>query len=75
MLSVSRSLARGLSLARPELCAIRGMATSAGGPTQENAPASQQAKPVVDKSFLVYRWNPDSSEAPKYQEYKVDINA
>lgn len=46
---------------------LRGAATEAG--------ATPPAKPVVEKEFLVYRWNPDSAEPPKYDSYKVDINA
>lgn len=75
MLSVTRSVARGLTLVRPELSAIRSMTAEASASTETMAPAAPGPKPPLEKSFLVYRWNPDSGEAPKYQEYKVDINA
>ena len=39
------------------------------------ASAAAAAKPVVEKEFLIYRWDPDSGEAPRYDSYKVDINA
>jgi hypothetical protein len=45
---------------------IRGTATVA---------AATKTKPVLEKEFMVYRWNPDSSENPRYQSYKVDINS
>eukprot|EP01025_Chloroclados_australasicus_P011930 TRINITY_DN1536_c0_g1_i1.p1 TRINITY_DN1536_c0_g1~~TRINITY_DN1536_c0_g1_i1.p1 ORF type:complete len:300 (+),score=12.96 TRINITY_DN1536_c0_g1_i1:72-902(+) len=35
---------------------------------------SVAAKPKLEKEFLVYRWNPDGSNKPEYQSYKVDIN-
>lgn len=68
MLSLSRALARGAARAAPEIGFVRAAATSAATP-------AAAAKPVVEKEFLVYRWNPDDGEAPKYQTYKVDINS
>lgn len=35
---------------------------------------SASGKPVLEKEFLVYRWDPESNEKPKYQSYKVDLN-
>lgn len=32
------------------------------------------SKPPLMKEFQIYRWNPDSSDKPAYQSYKVDIN-
>eukprot|EP00887_Chlorella_sp_A99_P007853 scaffold20.g7853.t1 len=32
-------------------------------------------KPAAEKEFLVYRWDPDSGQAPRYDSYKVDLNA
>lgn len=70
----SQALAPRLGQAlAPELVTLaRGaaarMASAAAG-------AAAASKAVVEKEFLVYRWNPDSSEAPKYDSYKVDINA
>ena len=63
MLALARGLGRGAQLGQW----ARAAASAAGAA----APAS---KPVVEKEFLVYRWDPDSSEAPKYDSYKVDIN-
>ena len=37
--------------------------------------ASVPDKPVVEKEFLVYRWNPDEGRSPEYQSYKVDLNS
>lgn len=38
------------------------------------APATA-AKPQLLKEFLVYRWDPDTGAKPRYDSYKVDINA
>lgn len=38
------------------------------------APATN-AKPQLLKEFLVYRWDPDAGAKPRYDSYKVDINA
>lgn len=35
-----------------------------------------EVKPVNNKTFKIYRWNPDQpNEKPTLQEYKVDLNA
>ena len=69
MLALARSLQGRGSLVASELQSlVRAVATAA-----TSAPAA--AKPVVEKEFLVYRWDPDSGEAPRYDTYKVDINA
>ena len=59
------ALARGLG---------RGGHQGALGQLVRAAATASGAKPVAEKEFLVYRWSPDSSEPPKYQTYKVDIN-
>ena len=47
----------------------------ARGSASAAAPAAVAgAKPVLEKEFLIYRWNPDTGEAPTYQSYKVDVN-
>lgn len=63
-----RSLRNNGQLLSSELgIALRGAATTA---------TAAGNKPVVEKDFLIYRWNPDNSnEAPRYQTYKVDINS
>ena len=72
MHALFRGLQRSSQALRPELQALaRGSATQAAS----GATAAAASKPVVEKEFLVYRWNPDSGEAPKYDSYKVDINA
>ena len=40
-----------------------------------SASASISGKPVVEKEFLVYRWDPEREGQPQYQSYKVDLNA
>ena len=73
MLALFRGLQRGSQALRPELQElVRGSASAAAAGAASPAAAS---KPVVEKEFLVYRWNPDSAEAPKYDSYKIDINA
>jgi hypothetical protein len=37
--------------------------------------ASTSSKPIVEKEFLVYRWDPEREGQPKYQSYKIDLNA
>lgn len=71
MLSVSRAMARRTASLLPQLGMVRSFATETNAPSTP-APAG---KPVLEKEFLVYRWNPDSGEDPTYQSYKVDINA
>jgi hypothetical protein len=46
----------------------RAAASAAGG-------ASSTSKPIVEKEFLVYRWDPEREGQPQYQSYKVDLNA
>ena len=74
MLSLFRQgLQGGSAAALPALQQlVRSMAAAAGAAGGGAAPA---AKPVVEREFLIYRWNPDSAEPPKYDSYKVDINA
>ncbi|XP_014242343.1 succinate dehydrogenase [ubiquinone] iron-sulfur subunit, mitochondrial [Cimex lectularius] len=37
--------------------------------------AASQSKPVRNKKFAIYRWNPDKpEEKPRLQEYTVDLN-
>lgn len=62
----------------PQLGALSALARAVSSSAATGAAAAAAApasKPVVEKEFLVYRWNPDSAEAPKYDSYKVDINA
>lgn len=60
----------------PALAAAPELQTAArGAATQAAAGAAAGSKPVVEKEFLVYRWDPDSAQPPKYDSYKVDINA
>ena len=63
------ALLRGLQRSGGRLAAgARGLASTATA-------AEAAAKPAVAQEFLVYRWNPDSPEAPNYDSYKIDINA
>ena len=43
----------------------RAAAASAGG----------SGKPVAEKEFLVYRWDPEREAQPEYKSYKVDLNS
>ncbi len=52
---------------------VRAAATAAGQATQ--AAGAAAAKPTMDKEFLVYRWSSESDAPPRYDSYKVDINA
>ncbi|KAJ3034765.1 succinate dehydrogenase complex, subunit B [Rhizophlyctis rosea] len=48
--------------------------TSAPAKLATEAPAVHQ-KPVVMKTFQVYRWNPDTpEEKPRMQKYQIDLN-
>ena len=38
------------------------------------AAATGSTKPVAEKEFLVYRWDPERESQPQYQSYKVDLN-
>ena len=62
------ALFRGLQRSSQVALGARGLAGIATA-------AEAAAKPAVAKEFLVYRWNPDSGEPPKYDSYKIDINA
>lgn len=69
------ALARGLSL-RGGLGAATELLGAGWARAGFSASATAAAaKPVVEKEFLIYRWDPDSGEAPRYDSYKVDINA
>lgn len=65
------ALARGIT-ARSGLGGVSGVL---GMGWARAASAAAASKPVVEKEFLIYRWEPDSGEAPRYDSYKVDINA
>ena len=39
------------------------------------AAGSSAGKPVMEKEFLVYRWDPEKSDKPEYKSYKVDLNS
>ena len=74
MHALFRGLQRSSQSLGPELQQlVRGSASQAGSVTA--AAAATSAKPVLEKEFLIYRWNPDSSEPPKYDSFKVDINS
>lgn len=68
---------RSSQLLGPQLAnLVRAAAVSTStAATAAAAAAAPASKPVVEKEFLIYRWNPDSAEPPKYDSYKVDINA
>lgn len=60
------------------------LSSSFGGPLQLATRGSAQAaaasvagvKPVKNKKFLIYRWNPEKQgDKPKMQEYTLDLNA
>lgn len=37
--------------------------------------AVAEAKPAIQKTFAIYRWNPDKpEEKPTMQEYTIDLN-
>ncbi|KAJ3575397.1 hypothetical protein NP233_g1123 [Leucocoprinus birnbaumii] len=56
------------ALARTNLA--RGFAT-----TVRAAQAAPLQKPVLEKEFKIYRWNPDEpSKKPTLQSYKIDLN-
>ena len=60
---------RSSQLVSSQLPALtRAAAAAAGG-------ASSTGKPVAEKEFLIYRWDPESESQPQYQSYKVDLNA
>ena len=59
---------RGL-LSDSRLWSLRGVTSSS---VQQYA---VDTKPVVEKEFLIYRWDPENEDKPKYQSYKVDLNS
>ncbi|GAB4819375.1 hypothetical protein N2152v2_006421 [Parachlorella kessleri] len=50
----------------------RAAATATAG---QATTAANVGKPKLEKEFLVYRWSPESDQPPRYDSYKVDINA
>lgn len=61
---------RGGQFAEGQLPLLRRLAATAAGESKANT-----AKPVLDKEFLVYRWDPEKEGAPEYKTYKVDLNS
>lgn len=64
------ALVRGLRSNGSLLTSVRAVASAAG-----SAGSAAGGKPVAEKEFLIYRWNPESDAPPRYDSYKVDINA
>lgn len=53
---------------------LRAFLSSNGSLGETNAYATASGKPALEKEFLIYRWDPERNEKPKYQTYKVDLN-
>ena len=57
------------------ILSCRYLATVATETASKTAAPIPSAKPVLLKSFQIYRWNPDTpAEKPRLQTYKVDLN-
>lgn len=65
---------RKAQAAVPKGLLARFVTTSASEQQAQAQAAVPAAKPPMYKDFLIYRWNPDTPEQPKYVNYKVDIN-
>ncbi|KAI9335843.1 alpha-helical ferredoxin [Zopfochytrium polystomum] len=74
MLSLSPSVALRTAL-RSRAAPIRSLHATRPALLATAAPSSPAAKPALEKTFQIYRWNPDTpAEKPRLQEYKVDLN-
>jgi hypothetical protein len=72
MQSLVRSLRKGSQALWTDVpLFIRGAAAS----TSQATAAPVAAKPVVERDFLIYRWDPEQPDTPTYKTYKVDINS
>ncbi|KAG8255622.1 hypothetical protein J6590_088159, partial [Homalodisca vitripennis] len=61
----------GLTVVPPLTSGAKRVHVSAVAPA-----AAVEAKPVRNKTFAIYRWNPDQPDSkPTMQEYVVDLNA
>jgi len=56
------------------ISSLRAVLSSHGSLGETSAYATAAGKPVLEKEFLIYRWDPEGNEKPKYQTYKVDLN-
>lgn len=61
---------RGGQVVEGQLPLLRRLAATAAAETKVNT-----NKPVLEKEFLVYRWDPEKESAPEYKTYKVDLNS
>eukprot|EP01023_Acetabularia_acetabulum_P053356 TRINITY_DN596_c1_g2_i1.p1 TRINITY_DN596_c1_g2~~TRINITY_DN596_c1_g2_i1.p1 ORF type:complete len:286 (-),score=39.91 TRINITY_DN596_c1_g2_i1:245-1102(-) len=68
---LSQSIKQGVQQVLPEVMGTVARITTTSATLQQLATIG---KPTLNKEFLVYRWNPDESQKPSYQSYKVDIN-
>jgi hypothetical protein len=61
---------RGGQVVEGHLPLLRRLAATAAAETKVNT-----KKTVLEKEFLVYRWDPEKEGAPEYKTYKVDLNS
>ncbi|RUP45614.1 iron-sulfur subunit of succinate dehydrogenase [Jimgerdemannia flammicorona] len=81
-MSLNKAYTLGLAAARPALkynlaaanvATARSLKTSAAA---NMAVPNESAKPPLNKTFQIYRWNPDKpTEKPTLQSYTVDLNS
>jgi len=67
---------RGISLSSRAISfqgVRRRSAAATAVPAAAKSPASHTSGPQI-KKFKIYRWNPDTGEAAKQQEYALDLN-
>jgi hypothetical protein len=62
---------RGGQVVEGQLPLLRRLAATAAA----EAKVVNTNKPVLEKEFLVYRWDPEREGAPEYKTYKVDLNS
>eukprot|EP01006_Ploeotia_vitrea_P039957 TRINITY_DN66392_c9_g1_i1.p2 TRINITY_DN66392_c9_g1~~TRINITY_DN66392_c9_g1_i1.p2 ORF type:complete len:335 (+),score=137.35 TRINITY_DN66392_c9_g1_i1:868-1872(+) len=79
--SCSRTCSSSLAVA-PAIHAMRVMSSSSASTstaststqTAKQATASKATSTKREKTFKIYRWDPDSDAPPRVQTYKVDLN-
>ena len=54
---------------------MRGRGQEGGGECGGRPSRPRAAAPASCAEFLVYRWSPESDQPPRYDSYKIDINA
>lgn len=59
----------------PEVSRLAATAVSTSALASAPATVNATGKPELIREFQIYRWDPDKDPKPRYETYKVDINA